>query len=288
MNLRVRIPNTISTVTYMVLLMCLVEAARPDTLELRVRADQPGDTISRYLYGQFAENLGRGIYEGIWVGEDSAIPNTRGFRDDVIAALKQLHIPVIRWPGGCFADEYHWRDGIGPRDERPVRINKSWGWVEDNNAFGTHEFFELVEMLGSDAYIAGNTGSGSPQEMADWLEYMTEDKNSSLARLRRENGRDKPWVIAFFGIGNESWGCGGSMTPDFYAHLYKRYATFLKAPEENQPKRIASGGFDGDTVWTDTAESRQSYCCKRGGTRQERSRRENRHLSRRVGHVVRQ
>jgi alpha-N-arabinofuranosidase len=251
MNLH-RGSNVISTVISLVLLASLTEAALADALELRVRADRPGDTISRYLYGQFAENLGRGIYEGIWVGEGSDIPNTRGFRDDVIAALKRLHIPVIRWPGGCFADEYHWRDGIGPRDERPIRINKSWGWVEDGNAFGTHEFLEFAEMLGSDAYIAGNIGSGGPQEMADWLEYMTEDKDSSLARLRRENGRNEPWKVAFFGIGNESWGCGGSMTPDFYAHLYKRYATFLKAPAGNQPKRIASGGFDGDTVWTDT------------------------------------
>lgn len=230
-------------------------AAAGDAIELRVRADQPGDQISRYLYGQFAEHLGRGIYEGIWVGEDSGIPNTRGFRDDVIGALKELEIPVIRWPGGCFADEYDWRDGIGPRDERPVRINTHWGWVRETNAFGTHEFLDLVEILGSEAYIAGNVGSGSPREMAQWLEYMTADNDTTLARLRRVNGRDKPWHVPFFGVGNETWGCGGNMTPEYYTHLYKRYATFLKAPEGNRPKRVASGGWNERTDWTDALAS---------------------------------
>lgn len=220
-------------------------------VDLRVRADQPGDTISRHLYGQFAEHLGRGIYGGIWVGEDSDIPNTRGFRNDVLAALKALHIPVVRWPGGCFADEYDWRDGIGPRDERPVRINKHWGWVEESNAVGTHEFFDLLELLGADAYIAGNLGSAAPRDMAYWLEYMTEDKDTTLARLRRANGRDKPWKVPFFGVGNESWGCGGSMVPEHYVHVYKRYSTFLKGPEGNRPKRIASGGWDALTNWTE-------------------------------------
>jgi len=226
-----------------------------DTLELSVQADQPGMHISRYLYGQFAEHLGRGIYEGIWVGRDSDIPNTNGYRDDVIAALKKLKIPVVRWPGGCFADEYHWRDGIGPRDERPIRVNTHWGGVEETNAFGTHEFFELVEMLGTEAYIAGNVGSGTPQEMAEWLEYMTADNNSTIAQLRRKNGRDKPWKVAFFGVGNETWGCGGNMRPEYYADLYRRYATFLKAPEGNRPKKIASGGNDEHTNWTEALVS---------------------------------
>jgi alpha-N-arabinofuranosidase len=226
--------------------------AQTGTLELAVQADEPGLTISRYLYGQFAEHLGRGIYEGIWVGEDSPIPNTNGFRNDVIAALKQLRIPVIRWPGGCFADEYHWRDGIGPRDQRPVRINTHWGWVDETNAFGTHEFFELVELLGSEAYIAGNVGSGTPQEMAEWLEYMTAAGNSELAKLRRANGRQEPWKVGFFGVGNETWGCGGNMTPAYYADLYNRYATFLKAPEGNRPKKVASGGGNEQTNWTET------------------------------------
>jgi alpha-N-arabinofuranosidase len=230
-------------------------AAADEAIELRVRADQPGDTISRYLYGQFAEHLGRGIYEGIWVGEDSEIPNTRGFRNDVISALKELEIPVIRWPGGCFADEYDWRDGIGPREERPVRINTHWGWVLETNAFGTHEFFDLIEMLGSEAYIAGNAGSGSPRDMAQWLEYMTADNDTTLARLRRANGRDEPWRVPFFGVGNETWGCGGNMTPEYYTDLYKRYATFLKAPEGNRPKRVASAGWDHHTNWTEALAS---------------------------------
>lgn len=229
--------------------------ATADEIDLTIRADRQGDTISRYLYGTFAEHLGRGIYEGIWVGEDSDIPNTRGFRDDVLSALKELHIPVVRWPGGCFADEYHWRDGIGPRDERPVRINKLWGWVEETNAVGTHEFMDLVELLGSEAYIAGNVGSGTPREMAEWLEYMTEDGDSTLARLRRANGRDKPWQVAFFGVGNETWGCGGSMLPEYYTNLYKRYATFLRAPEGNRPKKIASAGWNDRTDWTEALSS---------------------------------
>jgi len=224
--------------------------AETTSLELSIQADTPGANISRYLYGHFAEHLGRCIYEGIWVGKDSSIPNTNGFRKDVLAALQELQIPVIRWPGGCFADEYHWRDGIGPREDRPVRINTHWGWVDETNAFGTHEFFELVELLGADAYIAGNVGSGTPREMAEWLEYLTADGNSELANLRRKNGREKPWKVAFFGVGNETWGCGGNMTPEYYADLYKRYATFLKAPRSNHPKRIASGGNDEHTDWT--------------------------------------
>jgi alpha-N-arabinofuranosidase len=229
--------------------------AAADPLQLSIQPDQPGDKISPYLYGQFAEHLGRGIYEGIWVGEASPIPNTNGFRDDVIRALKELEIPVIRWPGGCFADEYNWRDGIGPREERPVRINTHWGWVEETNEFGTHEFMELVEMLDSEAYIAGNVGSATPREMAQWLEYMTADNNSELAKLRRKNGREEPWKIDFFGVGNETWGCGGNMTPEYYTDLYKRYATFLKAPEGNRPKRIASGGNDEHTNWTEALAS---------------------------------
>lgn len=220
-------------------------------MTLTIDADRVGAKINKNIYGQFAEHLGRGIYEGIWVGEDSKIPNTRGFRKDVIAALKELQVPLIRWPGGCFADEYHWRDGIGPRDKRRVTVNTNWGGVTDDNAFGTHEFFELAEMLGSDVYVNGNLGTGTPQEMAEWLEYMTSPSQSTLANLRRKNGRDEPWKVDFFAIGNESWGCGGTMTPEYYANLYKRYATFLKTPKDNQPVLIASGGYDDKTEWTE-------------------------------------
>ena len=234
------------------------EAAEPataNTLEMTVLANEPGYPISRFLYGQFAEHLGRGIYEGIWVGKDSSIPNTNGYRDDVVRALKNLHVPVIRWPGGCFADEYHWRDGIGPRESRPIKVNTHWGGVEENNAFGTHEFLDLVEMLGAEAYIAGNVGSGTPREMAEWLEYMTADNHSTLANERRKNGREKPWKVAFWGVGNETWGCGGNMRPEYYADLYRRYATFLKSPEGNRPKKVASGGYNENTNWTETLSS---------------------------------
>lgn len=228
-----------------------VTKAASAAVEVVLHHDRPGGTIHRTIYGQFAEHLGRGIYEGVWVGEKSPIPNTRGFRKDVLAALQELKIPVIRWPGGCFADEYHWRDGIGPRDKRPVRINTHWGGVEESNAFGTHEFFDLIELLGAEAYIAGNLGSGTPREMAEWLEYITSDTESTLANLRRSNGRDKPWKIAYWGVGNESWGCGGNMRPEYYADLYRRYATFLKSPQDNRPKFVASGGYSELTVWTD-------------------------------------
>jgi alpha-L-arabinofuranosidase len=221
---------------------------------LAVRLDQPRWTINRNLYGQFAEHLGRLIYEGIWVGENSPIPNTRGMRNDVLAALKELHVPVLRWPGGCFADEYHWRDGIGPRDKRPRRPNSSWGGV-DTNAFGTHEFLDLCEMLGADAYVNGNVGSGSPQEMMEWIEYMTSDADSELANLRRRNGRDKPWKIPYFAVGNETWGCGGNMRPEYYADVYRRYATFIKNHSGNQIQKLAVGGYDVNYNWTEVLMS---------------------------------
>ena len=220
-------------------------------VSIDIDASKPGPVINKNVYGQFAEHLGTGIYEGIYVGPGSKIPNTKGWRNDVVAALKQLKVPLVRWPGGCFADEYHWKDGIGPRAKRPVKVNTNWGGVEESNAVGTHEFFDLIDLLGADAYVNGNLGSGSVQEMADWIEYLTSESKSSLANLRRKNGREKPFKVAFFGIGNEAWGCGGNMTPDHYANLYKTYATFLKAPEASRPKMIASGGNDYDTKWTD-------------------------------------
>ncbi|PCI53404.1 MAG: alpha-N-arabinofuranosidase [Alphaproteobacteria bacterium] len=213
--------------------------------------ENPGATINKNIYGQFMEHLGRGIYEGVWVGENSSIKNINGFRTDVLSALRDLHVPLVRWPGGCFADEYHWKDGIGPKNKRKVTVNTNWGGVTDDNAFGTHEFMEFAGLLGAEVYINGNLGTGTPQEMAQWLEYMTSDSQSTLANLRRENGRDKPWKIDYFAIGNETWGCGGSMTPEYYANLYKRYATFLKTPADNTPKLIASGGHTDQLEWTE-------------------------------------
>ena len=222
-----------------------------DKAEVVVDVQKPGPVIHKDVYGQFAEHLGRGIYEGIWVGPDSKIPNTKGWRNDVVGALKDLKVPLIRWPGGCFADEYHWRDGIGARANRPVKVNTNWGGVEENNAVGTHEFFDLAELVGADAYINGNLGTGTPQEMAEWLEYMTAEGKSTLAELRRKNGRDKPWKISYFAIGNEAWGCGGHMTPAYFTSLYNHWGSFLKTPENNRPKFIASGGHSEDTSWAD-------------------------------------
>lgn len=220
-------------------------------VSISIDAKKAGPVINKNIYGQFAEHLGTGVYEGMWVGPDSPIPNTKGWRNDVIGALKKMHVPLVRWPGGCFADEYHWRDGIGARESRPVKMNTNWGNVEERNAVGTHEFFDLVDLLGADAYVNGNLGSGSVQEMAEWMEYMTGDGKSTLAELRRKNGRDKPFKVAFFAVGNEAWGCGGNMTAEYYTNLYNQTVSFLKAPKPYMPKIIASGGHDDDTTWTD-------------------------------------
>jgi alpha-L-arabinofuranosidase len=223
--------------------------------DLTIRADTPGSVINRDIYGQFAEHLGRCVYEGVWVGEDSPIPNTRGIRNDVVAALKEMSVPVLRWPGGCFADEYHWRDGIGPREQRPKRINTHWGGVIETNQFGTHEFMDFCDQIGADAYVCGNVGSGSPQEMMEWIEYMTSDSESTLAEERRQNGRDKPWKLKYFGVGNESWGCGGNMTPEFYADNFRRYATFVKNFSGNTVQKFACGSNSDDYNWTEVLMS---------------------------------
>ncbi len=193
-----------------------------------INADLGTQKISRHIYGHFAEHLGRCVYDGMWVGEDSPIPNTRGFRNDVVAALKNLNIPNLRWPGGCFADTYHWMDGIGPKANRPSMINVHWGGTTENNHVGTHEFLDLCEQLGTMPYIAGNVGSGTVKEMSQWLEYITMAGESPMAKLRRQNGRQDPWPLTFWGVGNENWGCGGNMRPQFYADLYRQYACFCR------------------------------------------------------------
>lgn len=217
--------------------------------KLVIHTEAGKDTISPEIYGHFAEHLGRCIYEGFWVGEDSPIPNTRGIRNDVVEALKKINVPVIRWPGGCFADEYHWKDGIGPAQQRPSMVNTHWGMVTENNRFGTHEFMDLCEMLGCQAYISGNVGSGTPEEMQDWVEYMTFGGKSQMADLRRANGREQPWKVKYFAIGNENWGCGGNMTPEYYADLYKRFATYVRNYPGNNITKVACGpGWD-DYKW---------------------------------------
>ena len=208
--------------------------------------------IDKNIYGHFSEHLGRCIYEGLYVGEDSPIPNVKGMRSDVVNALKEIKIPVLRWPGGCFADEYHWKDGIGPKETRKKMINTHWGGVVEDNSFGTHEFFELCEQLGCDAYVNGNVGSGTVQEMSEWVEYMTLDGVSPMAELRKANGREKPWKVKFFGVGNESWGCGGRMTPEYYANEYRRYQTFVRVYDRENPIcKIACGPNVADYNWTE-------------------------------------
>jgi alpha-N-arabinofuranosidase len=219
--------------------------------KLVIHADQAKDTISRNIYGQFSEHLGHCIYEGIWVGEDSSIPNTRGIRNDVVAALKQIKIPVLRWPGGCFADEYHWKDGIGPPALRPTMVNTHWGKVTENNHFGTHEFMDLCEQLGCEPYICGNVGSGTVQEMQQWVEYITFPGVSPMAGLRQQNGHADPWKLKYFGVGNENWGCGGNMTPEFYADQFKRYATYVRNFGDNRVFKIACGPNGADYKWTE-------------------------------------
>jgi alpha-N-arabinofuranosidase len=229
----------------------VVAAAAPVDATLTIRADQPGATLAPELHGQFMEHLGRNVYEGIWVGENSPIPNTRGFRNDVLAALKKLSIPVLRWPGGCFADEYHWRDGIGDRTKRPHRVNTFWGGVIEPNEFGTHEFFELAELLGTKTYLAVNVGSGTVAEASQWIEYITSPSQSALANERRANGRDKPWKIDYVGVGNEPWGCGGDMRPEYYADEFRKFALNVKAPRDAMPVKVASGPYGDGYEWTE-------------------------------------
>jgi alpha-L-arabinofuranosidase len=234
---------------------------RPDPVaaELTLLFDRPRQTIHRNVYGHFAEHLGRGIYGGIWVGEDSPIANIRGIRRDVVAALRRLGVPVLRWPGGCFADEYHWKHGIGPRHERPKTINTHWGRVVEDHQFGTHEFLDLCELIGAEPYISCNVGSGTVEETMEWVEYLTSDSDSSLANLRRRNGRDRPWQVRYFGIGNESWGCGGNMRPEFYADNFRRYGAFVRSFAADRVQGIACGANGPDFAWT---EAMMQLCSK--------------------------
>lgn len=226
-------------------------AASAQPNRLVVNADQGKNKISKHIYGHFSEHLGRLIYDGLWVGEDSPIPNTHGIRNDVIEALKRIQVPNMRWPGGCFADEYHWMDGIGPRESRPKIVNTHWGGVVEDNSFGTHEFLTFCELIDAEPYLSMNVGSGSVDEMNKWIEYINSDGESPMANLRRENGREEPWNVKFIGVGNESWGCGGNMRPEYYSDLYRRYATYARNYGENRVFKIASGASDYDYNWTE-------------------------------------
>ena len=235
---------------------CAGTMSAQEVVTVAVHPGQGEQKISRHIYGQFAEHLGTCIYGGLWVGEDSEIPNTQGYRTDVLEALKRLNIPNLRWPGGCFADEYHWMDGIGPRAERPKMSNNNWGGLVEDNSFGTHEFLNLCEILGCEPYVSLNVGSGTVEEMAKWVEYMTSDGDTPMAKLRRENGRDKAWKVRFIGVGNESWGCGGNMRPEYYADLYRRYSTYCRNYDGNRLFKIACGAGEYDLNWTETMMQR--------------------------------
>ncbi|AFN74942.1 alpha-L-arabinofuranosidase [Melioribacter roseus P3M-2] len=217
-----------------------------------INADLGKYKIDKNIYGHFSEHLGRCIYDGFYVGDtNKIIPNTRGIRNDIVKALRKMKVPVLRWPGGCFADTYHWKDGIGPRSERPTIVNTWWGGVTEDNSFGTHEFMDLCEQLGAEPYISGNVGSGTVREMAEWVQYTNFDGRSPMSDLRKKNGREKPWNVKYWGIGNETWGCGGHMRPEYYADIYRAFATYLPGNSNVKLFRIASGAAGDDYNWTE-------------------------------------
>jgi alpha-L-arabinofuranosidase len=222
---------------------------------ITIQADRPGAVIDPNIYGQFVEHLGRGVYEGIWVGPDSPIPNTRGIRNDVVAALRKIRMPLVRWPGGCFAETYHWRDAIGPREQRPRGVNTAWGDEVETNQFGTHEFMDFIEQVGAKPYLSVNVASGSPAEAQAWMQYLTGPASSGAGQERARNGRTEPWKIPFIGIGNETWGCGGNMTAEYYSDIYRQYASVLGP----YGMLIASDANSDDYAWTETFLTRALY-----------------------------
>ena len=221
-------------------------------VEVSVNTTAPATTISRHIYGHFSEHLGRCIYDGFWVSDTMMVPKKDRIRLDIVQALKKIKVPNLRWPGGCFADEYHWRDGIGPRTQRPKMVNTNWGGLTEDNSFGTHEFMELCQLIGCEPYIAANVGSGTVEEMAKWVEYFNGVKESPMGILRTKNGHPEPYKVTWWGVGNESWGCGGNMTPEYYSNEFKRYATYARNYPGAPLKRIASGANSGDYNWTET------------------------------------
>jgi alpha-L-arabinofuranosidase len=232
-----------------ILLGALQPASSQSKTTINIRVNDGQYVIDKHIYGHFAEHLGRCIYGGFYVGEaNTKVPHTNGVRNDVLDALKKLKVPNLRWPGGCFADTYHWKDGIGPKDKRPTIVNTWWGGVTEDNSFGTHDFLNMCELLGAEPYLSANVGSGTVQELADWVQYTNFDGKSPMSDLRRENGRDKPWNVKFWGVGNETWGCGGNMTAEYYANIYRQFATFMMGREVY---KIASGASSGDYHWTE-------------------------------------
>lgn len=239
--------------TSLVFLFCFtfsIAQTAKSTITIEQKEDAP--IISKHIYGHFAEHLGRSIYGGIYVGEESTIPNTDGVRNDIITALKDLKIPNLRWPGGCFADTYHWKDGIGPKEDRPSMVNRWWGGVIEDNSFGTHDFLNLCEVLETEPYLAANVGSSTVQEFTEYVQYVMHGEGSPMSDLRVSNGRKEPWDVKFWGVGNEMWGCGGNMTPEYYANIYRQYATFMTDWNNSDGVyRVASGANGNDYHWTE-------------------------------------
>jgi len=244
--------NSLSNLLIILFLSSINVFSQKDYTIITLNDDEKAPIISKHIYGHFAEHLGRCIYDGIYVGENSSIPNTNGVRNDIIKALKELKIPNLRWPGGCFADTYHWKDGIGPKEDRPSMVNRWWGGVTEDNSFGTHDFLNLCEVLETAPYLAANVGSSTVQEFTDYIQYVTHKEGSPMADLRIKNGRKDPWKIGFWGVGNEMWGCGGNMTPEHYADIYKQYATFMTDWTNSDGMfRVASGANVADYHWTE-------------------------------------
>ncbi len=237
----------------LVAFVCIGFAVKAQQIKIVVHADEGQVTIDKHIYGHFAEHLGRCVYGGFYVGEDNTkIPHVNGIRTDVVDALKKLKIPNLRWPGGCFADTYHWKDGIGPKKERPTIVNTWWGGVTEDNSFGTHDFLNMCELLGTEPYLSANVGSGTVQEVAEWVQYTNFDGVSPMSNLRKANGREKPWKVRFWGVGNEAWGCGGNMRAEYYADVYRQYATFMSDWGNTEKVfRIASGASSDDYHWTE-------------------------------------
>lgn len=244
--------NRIKLQLFLIIFLCCSQYAQSQ-VEVKINYDSGLSKINKNIYGHFAEHLGRCIYDGFYVGDSNkTIPNTAGVRNDVIAALRKMKIPLLRWPGGCFADTYHWKDGVGPKDKRPEMVNTWWGGITEDNSFGTHDFLNMCEQLGAEPYLAGNVGSGTVKELSEWLQYANFEGKSPMSDWRRSNGRDKPWNVKYWGVGNEVWGCGGNMTPEYYANIYRQYATFMTDwTNSHNLFRIASGASDDNYHWTE-------------------------------------
>ena len=243
----------ISTCYLLIFICCISKITFAQNVNIEINYGGNTVKINKNIYGHFAEHLGRCIYDGFYVGENNkTIPNTEGVRNDVIAALRKMKIPLLRWPGGCFADTYHWKDGVGPKDKRPAMVNTWWGGVTENNSFGTHDFLNMCERLGAEPYLSGNVGSGTVQEFSQWLQYVNFDGESPMSDWRKENGREKPWNVKYWGVGNEAWGCGGNMTAEYYVNIYRQYATFMTDwTNTHDLFRIASGANGADYHWTE-------------------------------------